>query len=303
MRAIEQTIADIAPTNIPVLLVGESGTGKEILALEIHRLSQRKAGAFQKCSCPALTTEELRSHLKLQDAAKPNGDSKVGTLLLDEISHLDPNCQRRLLSLLPEGDATGSAQEAFPRVISTTVRALDTEVRNGKFLAALYYRINGVTLRLPPLTERKEDIPLLADFFLKKYASLFGRPAPSLDATTLDNLIRHPWPGNVRELENVTRKIVALGNSQMALMDLGQTAVMPLELRPMPAAALPRSQAPASLKQASREASRHAERGMILESLERNHWNRTRTARDLQISYKALLYKLKQLGLTDSRQG
>jgi two-component system response regulator AtoC len=303
MRVIEQAIADIAPTNIPILLVGESGTGKEILALEIHRLSQRKAAAFHKCSCAALTTDEIRTHLKLNDGTGDDGNSAVGTLLLDEVSHLDPNCQRRLLSLLPEENATEMAQETFPRVVSTTVRDLEVEMRNGKFLATLYYRINGVTLRVPPLNERKEDIPLLAEFFLKKYASLFGRPVPSFDSALVDSLVRHSWPGNVRELENVTRKMVALGNPQLALMDLRQAVTIPLEPRHAPAAAAPRKHGPASLKEASREASRRAERELIVESLERNRWNRTRAARDLQISYKALLYKLKQLGLTDSRQG
>jgi two-component system, NtrC family, response regulator AtoC len=302
MRELEQTIADIAPTNIRVLLAGESGTGKEVLALEIHRLSQRKAGAFQKCSCAALTTEELRSHLKLGDGSKANGDTEVGTLLLDEISHLDRDCQRRLLTLLPEGNGVGAAQDTFPRLIATTVRDLSAEVRRGEFLAELYYRVNGVTLRLPPLHERKEDIPLLADFFLKKYASLFGRPVPSLDPAALDSLVGHPWPGNVRELENIARKMVALGNSQLALMDLKQAVVLPLEGRHVLKAAAPRKHGTSSLKEASREACRRAERELIVESLERNRWNRTRAARDLQISYKALLYKLKQLGLTGSKE-
>ncbi len=300
MAAIEQAVADIAPTNIPVLLMGDSGTGKEVLALEIHRLSQRSMGAFQKCSCSALTTEEIRSHLKLHGAARADGNSRVGTLLLDEVSHLDADCQRRLLSLLPDENAAGSTQETFPRVISTTVRDLETEVRNGKFLAALYYRINGVTLRLPTLNERKEDIPLLAEFFLKKYASLFGRPTPIFDAATMASLVKHSWPGNVRELENMARKMVALGNAQTALMDLSQPVAPLQETHHAPAP--PRKHGISSLKEASREASRKAERELIVESLERNRWNRTRAARDLQISYKALLYKLKQLGLTDSEQ-
>ena len=266
MKALERTIADIAPTNIPVLLAGESGTGKEVLALEIHRLSQRKAGAFQKCSCAALTTEELCNRLKLQDGSKTNENTDVGTLLLDEVSHLGPDCQRRLLTLLPEGNGVGAAESTFPRLISTTVRDLSAEVRSGEFLAELYYRVNGVTLRLPPLHERKEDIPVLAEFFVKKYASLFGRPAPSFDAAIMDSLVEHSWPGNVRELENVARKMVALGNSQLALVELRQAVLLPLDPRHVPAAAAPRKQGPASLKAVSREASRRAERELIVES-------------------------------------
>ena len=179
-------------------------------------------------------------------------------------------------------------------------------MRNGRFREELYYRINGVHLRLPPLRNRKEDIPELLEFFLKKYASLFGRPLPGLSTPTLDLLLRHAWPGNIRELENFARKMVALGNEHLAAHDLAsndaqkssETAAATVNLT-----AIPHGQAPArSLKEAAREASRHAERAMILNQLERTHWNRKRTARELQISYKALLYKLKQLGLDGSDQ-
>jgi two-component system response regulator AtoC len=186
------------------------------------------------------------------------------------------------------------------RIISSTTRNLEEEMRNGRFREELYYRINGVNLRLPPLRQRKDDISGLLDFFLKRYASLFGRPEPHLSSPTMDLLMRHSWPGNIRELENVARKIVALGNEQLAIGDLS-IGTVPKVAESTPVLSSGNGHAAArSLKEASREASRHAEREMILKQLEKTHWNRKRTARDLQISYKALLYKLKQLGLDGS---
>ena len=175
-------------------------------------------------------------------------------------------------------------------------------MQSGSFREELYYRINGVQLRLPPLRNRKEDIPGMLDFFLMKYASLFGRPTPRLSTPTMELLLHHAWPGNIRELENFARKMVALGNEQLATHDLTAGDV-PKHSDPVPIPAklsgieYPPGQ---SLKKAAREASRHAERAMILNQLERTRWNRKRTARELQISYKALLYKLKQLGLDGS---
>jgi two-component system response regulator AtoC len=177
-------------------------------------------------------------------------------------------------------------------------------MKSGRFREELYYRINGVNLRLPPLRDRKEDVPALLEFFFKKYTSLFERPQPKISESTVSLLLRHSWPGNIRELENVARKIVALGDEHLATHDLsvenGTKAPDPL-----PAALkIPENGAShvptGSLKEAARAASRLAERAMILNQLERTHWNRKRAARELQISYKALLYKLKQLGLDGS---
>jgi two-component system, NtrC family, response regulator AtoC len=299
MRALERTIADIAPTEIPVLLVGESGTGKEVVALEIHRLSRRWKQAFVKCGCAGLSADSLVKRLQ---NGEPNGNEEAaigGSLFLDEISHLEPGSQARLLNLLPDGNGVPSAGCLSVRIISSTTRNLEDEMRNGRFRDELYYRISGVHLRLPPLRNRKEDIPALLDFFLKRYASLFGRPEPQPSAGIMDLLLRYSWPGNIRELENVARKMVALGDEQLAVHDLaaGNTAKSQ-ESGPAPARVLRNDQPPVrSLKEAAREASRHAERALILSQLERTHWNRKRTARELQISYKALLYKLKQLGL------
>ena len=302
MLALERTIADIAPTNIPVLLVGESGTGKEVVALEIHRLSKHRNEPFVKCGCSGLTAESLAVRLQCADGYADEAASH-GSLFLDGINHLDPGAQGRLLHLLPDASGNPSPGCRNMRVISSTTRNLEAEMKNGRFREELYYRINGVHLHLPPLRERKEDIPSLVQFFLKKYTSLFERPEPKVSDSTMTLLMRNSWPGNIRELENVVRKIVALGDEHLATHDLLA------ENRKGSGSALVssknydhgRSTVPTgSLKEAARAASRQAERAMILNQLERTHWNRKRAARDLQISYKALLYKLKQLGLEGS---
>jgi two-component system, NtrC family, response regulator AtoC len=302
MRAMERTIADIAPTDIPIMLVGESGTGKEVVALEIHRLSARWNEAFVKFGCSGLTADSITARLQCGENIKEEDALSGGSFFLDEINQLEPAAQGRLLNLLPDGSGAPSPGCLSVRVISSTTRNLEDEMRNGRFREELYYRINGVHLRLPPLRNRKEDIPALLDFFLKKYASLFGRPTPHLSTPTTDLLLGHSWPGNIRELENFARKMVALGNEHLATHDLAcSDAPKASDPTPVIAKAPGNGNVPGrSLKDASREASRHAERAMILSQLERTHWNRKRTARELQISYKALLYKLKQLGLDGS---
>jgi DNA-binding NtrC family response regulator len=218
-------------------------------------------------------------------------------VLLDEISELDAQCQPRLLNALPDADdfpGNGGGIKFAGRLICTTSRNLEDELRSGRFREELYYRINGVCLRLPPLRHRREDIALLADYFLSKYAAAFNRPRPALSARAQTELADYAWPGNVRELENVIRKLVALGDERAALEDL----------RPVTEFGAAESAAAGdaerhSLKAAARAASRQAERELILKVLGRTRWNRKRAAQELQISYKALLYKLKQIGLDD----
>jgi two-component system response regulator AtoC len=304
MRALERTIADIASTDIPVLLVGESGTGKEVAALEIHRLSRHRSEPFVKCGCSGLTGDSLSARLQLAENVSAAEAANSGSLFLDGINHLEPAAQGRLLHLLPDGSGTPPQGCHSMRVISSTTRNLEEEMKSGRFREELYYRINGVHLRLPPLRDRKEDIPALLEFFFKKYASLFERPEPKISEATMSLLLRHAWPGNIRELENVARKIVALGDEHLATHDLtveNRTKApdpLPdaLKIPENGSAHIPSG----SLKEAARAASRVAERAMILNQLERTHWNRKRAARELQISYKALLYKLKQLGLDRS---
>jgi two-component system, NtrC family, response regulator AtoC len=304
MRALERTVADIASTDIPVLLVGESGTGKEVVALEIHRLSRHRSEPFVKCGCSGLTGDSLSARLHRAENVSDAEAASNGSLFLDGINHLDAAAQGLLLHLLPDGSGAPAQGCHSMRVISSTTRNLDDELKSGRFREELYYRINGVQLQLPPLRDRKEDVPALLEFFFKKYTSLFERPEPKISESTMNLLFQHSWPGNIRELENVARKIVALGDERLATHDLshGNVTKAPdplpeiLKIRENGSVHVP----PGSLKEAARAASRLAEREMILNQLERTHWNRKRAARDLQISYKALLYKLKQLGLDSS---
>ena len=304
MRALERTIADIASTDIPVLLVGESGTGKEVVALEIHRLSRRRDEPFVKCGCSGLTGDSLSARLQRPENVSATEQDSSGSLFLDGINHLDPAAQGRLLHLLPDSSGAPPQGCHSMRVISSTTRNLEEEMKAGRFREELYYRINGVHLRLPRLRDRREDIPALLEFFFKKYTSLFERPEPQVSDSTMSLLLRHSWPGNIRELENVARKIVALGDEHLATHDI--TAENRSKAPdPLPDASnIPEngySHVPSgSLKEAARAASQVAERAMILNQLERTHWNRKKAARELQISYKALLYKLKQLGLDGS---
>ena len=178
------------------------------------------------------------------------------------------------------------------RLISTTSRNLDEEMKAGRFRRELYYRINGVCLRLPALRERKEDIPQLSDYFLAKHCNQLGRVHSRLSARALETFMDYSWPGNIRELENVVKKIVALNDEDLALSDLIRTSNAT-------AVSGPADGQTRSLKVASKAASREAERELILKALGRTRWNRKRAAQELQISYKSLLYKLKQIGMDE----
>jgi two-component system response regulator AtoC len=304
MRALQRTITDIASTDIPVLLVGESGTGKEVAALEIHRLSRHREEPFVKCGCSGLSGDSLSARLIRAENTSDAESATNGSLFLDGINYLEMSAQGRLLHMLPDGSGRPAQGCNSMRVISSTTRNLEEEMKSGRFQEELYYRINGVHLRLPPLRDRSEDIPALLEFFFKKYTSLFERTEPKISESTMSLLLRHSWPGNIRELENVARKIVALGDEHLATHDLSVENGSKAPDRRRAAPQIPEPvyvHAPTrSLKEAARAASRVAERAMILNQLELTHWNRKKAARELQISYKALLYKLKQLGLDGS---
>jgi two-component system, NtrC family, response regulator AtoC len=286
MLTLESVIGDIARTNIPVLVVGESGSGKQMFAQRIHLLSLRADQEMAKVACASMKLEEFPAELE------GHRSRAVGSVLFDEISELDLACQRYLLHSLPDDDEHPRPKMLTARVISTTSRNLDEEMCAGRFRSELFYRMNGVCLRLPPLRERRKDIPPLAEFFMAKHATLFGRPRRALSSRTLQIFVEYNWPGNIRQLENVVKNIVALGDEDLSLAEL---ATGPSEKRLT--ASNPRSD---SLKAAARAASREAERELILRALERTRWNRKRAARELQIRYKSLLYKLKQIGLPDA---
>jgi two-component system response regulator AtoC len=291
MQKLRQLVTDTAKTDIPILITGESGTGKEILALQIHQLSERRNEPFTKMRCRTLVPDLASSRLKDPLHAGFSNGGIRGTVFLDEIHELDSEGQRQLLDLLPDGNGLHHRGLAGTRLISTSCRNLEEELRTGKFAEGLYFRLYGVSVKVPALRDRKEDIPDLANFFLTKYATLFERQRPTLNDELLVRLTNYSWPGNVRQLENAMKNIVATGNADLAMADLVEIT---------PEITKGGGEFLSSLKVASRAASRNAERELISRALTRTHWNRKKAALELQISYKALLYKLKQLGLEDA---
>jgi two-component system response regulator AtoC len=285
--AVNSIVGEISRTEIPVLLQGESGTGKEVYGRLIHQLSAMRDLPLVKLSCTVLEPGDLLSRVKTS-LGKWNGEllGSSGTLFLDGIDELGLDCQRVLLAMLQEQEMVSGGRMGF-RLISTTTRNVDREIAVGRFRRELYFRINGVCIKLPPLRERKEDIAALAEYFLEKHAVEAGKRTPELSQEEVELLLTHDWPGNIRELGNLARKVVALGQARAAMGELKRVA---------PALGktieLARNE---SLKVVAKEAARVAERDLILRALERTHWNRKQAARDLQVSYKALLYKIKQM--------
>ena len=286
MQSLRRLIRSIAPTDIPVLIHGEAGTGKHILALYLHQLSDYRDEPLIAVDCHTVahgSTEHLVRAL--------NGNGTHGlarrTVLLENICELDLAGQKRLLDLLPDAGQETEENRLQARLISISRRRLDDDLRAGKFLEKLYFRLNDICLRVPPLRERKEDIAELADFFLSKYGELFKRPAPKLSHEALARMAGYSWPGNIRQLENTVKEMVASGDVQAAL-NLLATGAETKEGN---------GSAGLSFKAAAREASRRVERELLERALTKNRWNRKRAAQELQISYKSLLCKLKQMDL------
>jgi len=272
MRTVEAVIRELSQNDVPVLVVAESGSGKQAAAARIHALSSRSLEPFQVCHGNEAGQELLASW-----------QSEGGTVYLQDVGDLDSSAQAELVRQIASG---GEGIGRVPRFICGTSRELEAEVKAGKFREDLYYRISGVCLRLPPLRQRREDIPVLLDWFLSSAASDFSRAIPVLSLATQNFFLEYHWPGNIRELKDAARAIVALGDESLAMGGLRSL------LR-----RVDRSNGEkVSLKEAAKAASREAEKELILQVLTRTRWNRRRAAQELQISYKALLYKLKQIG-------
>ena|SRR5215469_2013241 len=286
MRALNTMAADIAPTDISVLIVGESGTGKDAYARLIHRWSPQGNTQLRKINCSAFEPGALFTLTNEATRTTSNVET-LQSVYLDNIQELDPGAQRLLLSQLPDAEGANCKDERRARFISSSTRSLEAQVAADCFRRELYFRLNGACLRLPPLRERAEDIPALAEYFLNKHSTVMKKKAPPLSNKAIQALTAYHWPGNIRELENLLRKIVVLGDVQIALNELRSSGIV--TNRPAIIAA------GASLKVAARAASREAERELILQALERTRWNRKQAARALQISYKSLLYKIKQM--------
>jgi two-component system response regulator AtoC len=299
LQSVNLLAAEIAGTDIPVMLVGESGTGKDIYARLIHRLSGAAEGRFIRINCGALdpleVLNDVRENFQTEDE---NLEDRPKTLFLDGVHELDAACQRVLLSLLPDGGGRQRTARNTPRIISATSSNFEKEIEAGRFRLELYFRLNGVILRLPALRDRKEDIPDLLECFVMKHANDLRKSTPEINREARKLLFSYDWPGNIRELENVARKIVAVGDADLALTDLRvpRTAVIHADDSGAAEHAPDTAGSVSSLKVASRAASRRAEKELILKALEQTHWNRKRAARNLQISYKSLLYKIKEIG-------
>lgn len=275
MRAVETVIRELAQKAVPVLLIGERGAGKQAIARRIHQTAGSLKTHFQTRSCRDLSPSDLR----------PGSLASATTLYLEEIGDLSQACQNALFELLSSHGNNGSGHNEM-RVICGSSRDLESEVASGGFREDLYYRLSGVCLRIPPLRQRKEDISHLMSFFLKWYSEAFHRPVPALSAGTQQLFLAYSWPGNLSELAAAARAIVAVGDESVVMGGL----------RSMLTRAGGRNGEKTSLKETARAASRQAEKELILKVLTRTRWNRRRAAQELQISYKALLYKLKQIG-------
>jgi len=286
IRPLNKLVRELAPTTIPFLLVGESGTGKDAYARAIHHHAGGCQAHFRKIVCAGVSPQQFEHDLR-RSSEHDTDDAKARTVFLDEIELLNPECQRLLLTHLSDNRANADAGTSPARFVCATTADIEKEVEEGRFRRELYFRINGVCLRLPPLRERVEDIAPLARFFLARHAEELKKRAPALNQETTELLTTYHWPGNIRELENATRKMVALGDASLALNDL-RLARMERSNRSAPGKV-------SSLKMAARAASRQTERELILRALQRTKWNRKRAAQELQISYKSLLSKLKQI--------
>ena len=308
MIAVRDRLMKLAGANVPVLIQGESGTGKDIIARMVHANSPWRSGPWVKVNCPAIPGTLLESELFGYEKGAFTGAYGVkpgrvemahrGTLFLDEISELDMSLQSKLLQLLQDGQFCRiGAQEdkkVEVRVVCATNRKLEHEIENGTFRSDLFYRINVVNLHLPPLRERAGDIPDLVAYFLEYHNRKYNCRAKPLSGEMMAVLRKYHWPGNIRELENLVKRYVILGNEDVISADLAPrtpdffNADIPLDGQ-------------ISLKKVTRQAVRELERKIILKVLQNHHWNRKQAARALSISYRALLYKIRDAGLPSNR--
>ena len=265
MHPVEAVMRELAQSDVPVLLLAEQGAGKMATAQRIHDLSRRRACPFQPLLCATVKPEDLAGL-----EANAEHLASRATIYLEELADLNADCQAWLMKALPKAEENGAGTAARARLICGSARDLEVEVKAGRLREDLYYRISGVCLRLPPLRQRKEDIPLLLEHFLRKYARDFHRTVPQLSSATQHLFLDYSWPGNVRELEDAAKVLVALGDENVAMGGLR--------------ALLHKHNAGAnggriSLKEAARAASREAEKDLILKTLTRTRWNRRATSR------------------------
>ncbi len=308
MKELRRRAAKIAGTGIPVLLYGPKGSGKEVLARWLHSHSAVSNGEFVKVNCAAIPGTLLESELFGFEKGAFTGAHTTkpgrvefahhGTLFLDGVADLDLPSQSKLLQFLQDGRFSRIGDElersVDARLICATDKDLGEEIAQGRFRADLYYRINVVCLKLPPLRERREDIPLMAEHFLARCQEQFSmRPEP-LSRETLHYMQRTDWPGNIRELSNAIARHVVIGPEALVREDLERS------VHSLP---MPNKNEIVSLKSLCKEAIRAGEKNIILAALRANRWNRRKAAQELKISYRLLIYKIREAGLIPAKKG
>lgn len=309
IRRIGDQLQKAAQTELPVLITGESGTGKGLLAKLLHDMSQRRAHRFLKLSCAAMSSRffdwEFERDANLRAAGRKFDEPGAvrdtlggGTIFLVQIGELDLLLQSKLLHKLQDFHIPGFSGASDPtrnvRLICATDRDLEIETATGAFRVDLYYRINVLRIHMPPLRDCIQDMPHLMEHFIKMYSQKFGRKPPPLSAAFARALEAYHWPGNTRELENMAKRYVLLG---------GEDYVRPMMRSPgflAPAPPAEEIDLATPLRIQTKRAVQHLESKIILSVLKAHNWNRRKTARSLDISYRTLLYKIKEGGLPRS---
>src|ERR1700677_3777122 len=312
MLKIRQQVLQIAPVDVPVFISGESGVGKEVIARMIHLRSTRRVQPFIKVNCAALPGELLESDLLGEEQAAFAGAVRAkpgkfelankGTIFLDEIAEMSPHLQSKLLHVLQDGQfsrlGARSVVNVDVRVLAATNMDVKEGMRTGRFREDLYYRLNVLSLHIPPLRERTSEIPLLFRHFLVKYSEKYQKAAPDPSKHLIEAALRYPWPGNLRELENFVKRYVILEDDEGSFRELLEMTGQQQRLTPREASPVPKEM---GLKALVRGLKDEAEMEAIADALEKTNWCRKDAARMLGISYKALLYKMRQFNLDSGR--
>ena len=312
MVRIRQQILQIAPVDVPVFIYGESGVGKEVVARMIHMRSTRRNQPFVKVNCAALPGELLESELFGFEQGAFTGAVRSkpgkfelatkGTIFLDEIAEMSPHLQAKLLHVLQDHQYSrlGGRHliDVDVRVLAATNVEVQEAMKSGRLREDLYYRLNVLSLNVPPLRERTAEIPLLFRHFLQKHAAKFNKGVVNPSEHLMEAAVRYPWPGNLRELENFVKRYVILEDDEGSLRELLEMAASRQRTSPREEVAPVREQ---GLKALVRSLKDEAEMEAIADALEKTHWCRKDAAKNLGISYKALLYKIRQFGLDTGR--
>src|ERR1700722_4034490 len=307
MQAVRNKLERVAETDVPVLIQGESGTGKEICVRLLHAYSLRARGSLVKVSCPAIPHSLLETELFGYEKGAFTGamstklgrveQSHHGTLFLDEVGSLDLGVQSKLLQVLQDGTFVRvgghESRTIATRLVSASNTDLRTQVEDGTFRLDFLFRINAVTVNLPPLRQRIADLPILIDYFIEHYAKVFHHTPELLSKSAVRLMQNYHWPGNVRQLENLICSYVLIGSEEALVAEM-----MPEPARGGITTDIDLSE-PISLKNITKPATQDLERQIILKVLQDNSWNRQKTAKWLQISYRSLLYKLSEVGMPE----